>query len=185
MALGKKPKKGEKAPADPQQAAGAGGSPEENAMSARMPLTIHAQYIRDLSFENPNAPRSLRSDAGAPQMDINFSMDARRIEDGEIKDLYEVGLGVYITAKRGDKTAFICELEYAVLCSLHEVPEEHVHPLLLIEMPRYAFPFVRQLVANITQQAGFTSLMLAPVDFRAFYMQRYGQPPAEPLDKTA
>lgn len=162
-----------------------GGSSEDAAMAARMPITIHAQYIRDFSFENPNAPASLRSDGGMPKMDISFSMDARRIEDGEIQELYEVALGVHINAKRGDKTAFICEIEYAVLCQLNNVPEENIHPLLLIEMPRYAFPFVRQLVATTTQQAGFTSVLLAPVDFRAFYMQRYGQPPADPLEKSA
>jgi preprotein translocase subunit SecB len=159
--------------------------PEDAELAARMPVTIHAQYVRDLSFENPNAPASLHAAAGQPAMDVSFSMDARRVEDKEIPELYEVALAVQLNAKRGDKTAFICEIEYAVLCSLHDVPEEHVHPLLLIEMPRYAFPFVRQIVANTTQQAGFTSVMLAPVDFRAFYMQRYGQPPAEPLEKTA
>ncbi len=143
---------------------------------ARLPVTIHGQYIRDLSFENPKAPHSLRYKDGKPVMDINFVMDARRVDLEEKENMYEVTLGVTATAKRGDKTAFIAEIEYAVLCSIHDVPEESVHPLLLIEMPRHAFPFVRQILATLTQQAGFMPLLLTPVDFRAFYMQRYGQP---------
>lgn len=153
--------------------------------AARLPVMIHGQYVKDLSFENPRAPESLRAKDGKPVMDINFSMDARKV-DFEGQDVYEVTLGVHVNAKRADKTAFIAEIEYAVICSVHEkMPEEQVHPLLLIEMPRYAFPFVRQILASLTQQAGFMPLLLAPVDFRAFYIQHYGQKAAEMEKETA
>jgi preprotein translocase subunit SecB len=152
------------------------GAPESGKPAARMPLTILAQYIKDLSFENPHAPESLRHNDAKGSMDINFGMDVRKIEGEE--DNYEVTLAVVAIAKRGDKTAFIAEIEYAVVCHVpKEVPEESIHPMLLIEMPHYAFPFVRQIVANTTQQAGFPPLMLAPVDFRAMYLQRYAQGP--------
>jgi preprotein translocase subunit SecB len=150
----------------------------EPRAAGRLPVVIHGQYIKDLSFENPNAPASLRpAKDGKPVMDINFSMDAHKIAMPGLDNAYEVTLGVAATAKKDGNIAFILEVEYALTVSLEGVAEESVHPMLLIEMPRYMFPFVRQIVANVTQQGGFMPLMLAPVDFRNFYMQRYGADP--------
>jgi len=141
----------------------------------RVPVMIHAQYIKDLSFENPNAPQSLWPGKKKPVMDVNFNMDAKKIEDFQgHKNSYEVTLGVQATAKREEGIAFIVEIEFGMTVSLDDVPPEQVRPMLLIEMPRYAFPFVRQIVSNVTQQAGFMPLLLTPVDFKAFYVQRYG-----------
>ena len=140
-----------------------------------MPVTILAQYIKDLSFENPNAPDTLRQGKDRPVMDANFSMDARKVEWEGRDDIYEVVLGLQTAARKGDKTAFMCEIQYAVLVDMAQVPEEMRHPMLMIEMPHFAFPFVRQIVSNLTQQAGYMPLLLAPADFRAFYMQRYGE----------
>ena len=145
----------------------------------RLPVVIHGQYIKDFSLENPNAPQAMRANAGWPTMEIGFTMDARKIEDAEDANLFEVTLGVEAITKRVDEhgkemIAFIVDLQYGVLLSLNEVSEEQTHPLLLIEMPRYAFPFVRQIIADATQQAGFVPLLLQPVDFREFYLQRYG-----------
>lgn len=155
--------------------------------AARLPVMIHGQYLKDLSFENPNAPQILRGGQGKPVMDVNFSMEARNIDPIEGNDrLYEVTLGVEATAKRGERTAFICEVQYAVLVSVgQDVPEDQIHPLLLIEMPRFAFPFVRQIVADMTQSAGFMPLLMAPVDFRAFYVQRFGGKDRAAAAKTA
>jgi preprotein translocase subunit SecB len=140
-----------------------------------MPVVIHAQYIKDLSFENPNAPDTLRPSPSAPQLDIAFSIDARRIPFGDSQSTYEMILGVQAAAKREGKPAFIIELAYAMVVSLNGVPEEHAHPLLLIDMPRYAFPYVRQIISNVTQQGGFVPLQLAPVDFRALYLERFAE----------
>lgn len=149
----------------------------------KLPVVIHAQYIKDLSFENPNAPQSLRpAKEGKPTMDINFSMDAQKTEalGPGVDNAYEVTLGVRATAKKDGGIAFIVEIEYGLVVSLEGVPEEKAHPLLLIEMPRYIFPFVRQMIANVTQQGGYAPLLLAPVDFRSFYRQRFGaDAPAE------
>jgi len=152
-------------------------SAAEQPIPGRFPLVIHGQYIKDLSFENPMAPHSLRGTGGPPELEVNFSMDAQKItfEDKQDVDTYEVTLGIQAVARRADKIAYIAEIEYATTCSAHDVPEENLHPMLLIEMPRMMFPFVRQLLASITQQAGFMPVMLAPVDFRAMYMQRYGE----------
>ena len=143
-------------------------------VAPEMPVNIIAQYIKDLSFENPNSPELLMSSERAV-MDANFAMDAVRVGWEGRDHVYEVTLGVQTAARKGEKTAFLCEVQYAILVDMQHVPEEHRHPMLLIEMPRFAFPFVREIVASLTQQAGYAPLLLAPADFRAFYMQRFGQ----------
>lgn len=143
--------------------------------AAGLPVTVLSQYVKDLSFENPNAPLTLRHSDDRPVMDASFSMDARRLEWEGRDFVYEVTLGIRTIAQKGDKAAFVCELEYGILCELRGVPEDQHHPLLLIEMPRLAFPFVRQIVATLTQQAGYMPLLLAPVDFRALYIQQFGE----------
>ncbi|MCB9988026.1 MAG: protein-export chaperone SecB [Rhodospirillales bacterium] len=140
-----------------------------------MPVTIQSQYIKDLSFENPGAPETLMALVGSkPEMDINFTMDARQLKEmGD--NLYEVVLGVTVTAKSDVKTLFIAEVMYGLTCTLNNIAEQKKHPLLLIEMPRYMFPFVRQIIADMTQSAGYAPLLLSPVDFRRFYVNRFGQ----------
>ena len=165
---------------------GATPAPGEGQQLNSLPLMIHAQYIKDLSIENPNAPASLKAGPGRPTLDVNFTMDAQKIKDEGPGNLFEVTLGIEATARRDDLVAFIVELQYSVLVSISNIPDEQVHPLLLVEMPRYAFPFARQIIADATQQAGFSPLLLAPVDFREFYLQRYGQPDSKaPAVKSA
>ncbi len=147
---------------------------EPHGIAGNLPIQIMAQYIKDLSFENPHAPDTLRGTDERPVMDANFAMDARRVEWEGRDFIYEVVLGLQTAARRGDKTAFMCEIQYGILVDMSQVPEEQHHPMLLIEMPRFAFPFVRQIVADLTQQAGYMPLLLAPADFRSFYMQRFG-----------
>lgn len=145
-----------------------------------LPVTIHAQYIRDISFENPDAPNSMRAGLAMPEMDVNIGMDARAIEDENIKNLYEVALTVSATAKRDDKTVFIAEIIYGVTVSIGDVvPEDQHHPLLLIEIPRFSFPFARQILATLTSQGGYPPLLLSPVDFQALYMDRFKKEIAE------
>lgn len=152
---------------------GADPNAVEQAATGGAPVTIMAQYVKDLSFENPHAPATLRQSDERPSMDANFSMDAKKVEWEGDDSVYEVTLGIRTEAQRGSQTAFICEIEYCVLVSLKNVPEDQHHPMLLIEMPRYAFPFVRMIISNLTQQAGYMPLLLSPVDFRALYMQRF------------
>lgn len=135
-------------------------------------MQILAQYVRDISFENPQAPQSLRADSNIPKTDISFGLDTRKIEDKNIEDLFEVVLKVTATAKREDKTVFVCEVEYATLVSVANIPDDKKHPMLFIEVPRLSFPFVRRLIADLTQEGGFPPLLLNPVDFTALYMQR-------------
>ncbi len=150
-------------------------NPNEPVLQAQdMPITVHAQYIRDLSFENPHAPDALRASTGAPEINVNIGMDARDLEDKNTKNLYEVALNIQATAKRGDDTIFIAELIYGITVEIGEsVPEEQHHPLLLIEIPRLAFPFARQIIATLTSQGGFPPLLVNPVDFHALYLERF------------
>lgn len=140
-----------------------------------LPMIFHAQFVRDISFENPQPALIYETKGGRPTMDVNFSIEARPAESKQYKFMYEAQLGIRVQARRDDSVAFVTEVLYSVLVSLDGVPEEQHHPLLHIEAPRYAFPFVRQIIANLTQNAGMLPLLLTPVDFRALYMQRFGE----------
>lgn len=156
----------------------------EDALKAgrRMPMMIHAQYVKDISFENPNAPFTLLPGSGRPEIEVNFAMDARKMDmeklgnaDSGIENLYEVILTTTVKATKQGKPAFLVEIEYGMSVSLNQIPEEQHHSMLLIEMPKYMFPYVRQLVAELSGQGGYMPLMLAPVNFSKFYMDRFGK----------
>ncbi len=141
----------------------------------QQPLTIHGQYIRDISFESPNAPLSMFESESVPDLDIKIDMDAREIKSDKIKNLYETVLEVHASAKRGEEVIFIAEIQYAIAVSFtKEVPQEDIHPILLIEMPTLLFPYMRELLGSMTVRGGFPPLLLNQVDFQAMYMQRFG-----------
>ncbi len=147
--------------------------PESRTQAPAMPINILAQYVRDMSFENPGAPDSLRGGRTPPEMDINIGMDARRIPDETLENLYEVVLNIRAIALHGEMPLFIAELLYGVTVTISNVPEEHHHPILLMEVPRLAFPYARQIMSDMTVQGGFPPLMLNPVDFQALYLERF------------
>jgi preprotein translocase subunit SecB len=144
-----------------------------------MPVIIHAQYVKDISFENPNAPETLRPGQGGPEMDVNINMDAKKMESAETENLYEVVLSLAASAKRADKAVFLADIQYGAVVSLPGVDTEHHHPLLLVEVPKTLFPFARQLLAELTQSGGYPPLLLNPVDFRALYIERFVTPQSE------
>ncbi|MDG2033346.1 MAG: protein-export chaperone SecB [Rhodospirillales bacterium] len=132
------------------------------------PLMINGQYVKDLSFEAPNAPEVftlMQSEVPAIQVDIDVEAEPK----GE--NLFEVTLTVRAEAKLKDELAYLCEIEYAGLFTVN-VPEEHLGPVLLIECPLIVFPFLRRIIADVTGDGGFAPLMLAPIDFAALYQQR-------------
>ena len=128
-------------------------------------LSVLAQYTKDQSFENPNAPDSLRSGLSAPEIQINIEIGRQMLEGDNI----EVTLMLKAEAKRGDKIAFIAELEYAGLFAFAGVSAEEIQPLIMIECPRLLFPFSRQIMAEMTQNGGFPSIMLEPPDFAGMF----------------
>lgn len=140
-----------------------------------VPVVIHAQYIKDLSFENPHAPDSLRTgNTEKPALNVNILLDAKKIEDAQLSALYEVTVSVKAESKRGQRTDYIVEMAYGAAVSLKDVPEDQHHPLLFIEVPRQLFPFIRHGVAQLTQGGGYVPLLLNPVDFMAMYVSRFG-----------
>ncbi len=149
------------------------GGPADAAASEGQPPGIHVlgQYIKDLSFENPNAPRSLRPSDKAPKLDVNVNVNARPQSETE----FEIELKLEAKASRGQETLFIAEVSYAGLFRIRNVAQEHMHPLLLIECPRLLFPFARQIIADATRQGGFPPLMIDPIDFAQLYRQRVAE----------
>lgn len=150
-----------------------GNGENQRKQAPQAPINILAQYVRDLSFENPGSPDTLRGGKEPPQMDINIGMDARRLSPEGAAPVYEVVLNVRAIAIQGEDPLFIAELQYGVTVAIEGVPEENHHPILLMEVPRLAFPFARQIIADLTVQGGFPPLMLNPVDFQALYMDRF------------
>ena len=143
------------------------------ATAANLPVMVHAQYVKDISFENPAAPYSLRAGLEAPKMDVNINLDVKSLEDAQVKALYEVALRLSVRATRGDQTVYIAEVMYGVAASMPNVAEEHHHALLLVEIPKLAFPFARKVLADLVQDGGYPPLLLGPVDFAAMYMARF------------
>jgi preprotein translocase subunit SecB len=148
-----------------------GQAKPESAPKEQPGIHVLGQYIKDLSFENPSAPRSLRPSDKAPKLDVNVNVNARPQSE---KD-FEIELKLEAKATRGEETLFIAEVSYAGLFQIRNVPQEHMHPLLLIECPRLLFPFARQILADATRQGGFPPLMIDPVDFAALYRQRMAE----------
>ena len=136
------------------------------------PLTLHGQYIKDLSFENPRAPQSL-IEQKQPQLTLNVNVTTRQFDT----KTFEVSLAVEASAQTPEKEPlFMLELVYAGTVSLGgDVPQDAFGPLLLIETPRLLFPFARAIVANATREAGFPPLNIAPVDFVALYRSQLEQ----------
>lgn len=138
-------------------------------------IRVLAQFIRDLSFENPRAPDSLHASQAQPQIELGVELSAR----GRIDGLFEVDMRLAATAAREGETVFQIELVYGGLFSVGGVPEEFIEPVLLIECPRLLFPFARRLIADLSTDGGFPPFLLEPLDFAAIYAQRRaaaGQP---------
>ncbi|MCM2476680.1 protein-export chaperone SecB [Rhizobium sp. CG5] len=134
-------------------------------------LNILAQYIKDLSFENPGAPRSLQARDKAPAININVNVNANPLTDND----FDVVLSLNAEAKEGDKVLFATELVYGGVFRITGFPQEHMLPVLFIECPRLLFPFARQIIADATRNGGFPPLMIDPIDFAQMFTQRVAE----------
>lgn len=146
-------------------------APPNGALNAEPGIRILAQFIRDLSFENPRAPDALRASPDQPQIDLNVEMNARGRDDG----LFEVDLKLSAKAARSEGPLFIVELLYGGVFQISGVPAEEMEPVLLIECPRYLFPFARRIIAEVTSEGGFPPFLLDPIDFAGVYAARKAQ----------
>lgn len=134
-------------------------------------LNILAQYIKDFSFENPGAPRSLQARDKAPAININVNVNANPLSDND----FDVVLTLNAEAKDGDKVVFVTELVYGGVFRIAGFPQEHMLPVLFIECPRLLFPFARQIIADATRNGGFPPLMIDPIDFAQMFAQRVSE----------
>lgn len=141
-------------------AAGPGAVPLTGDDTAQR-LIINAQYIKDLSFENPRAPHSLQQQSTAPGVDINVDVNATPLGP----ENYEVVLTVKASANANGEALFILELVYGAVVTVRNVARDMLPSILLVETPRLLFPFARAIVADATQNGGFPPLMINPIDF--------------------
>ncbi len=129
---------------------------------------VLAQYIKDLSFENPDPLGALRQGQPAPAIDLGIDVQARRAPN----EAYEVDLNINVRAQREQAVAFLCELKYTGLFQFVNVPQDSIEPLLLVEAPRMLFPFARRIVAEATRDGGFPPLYIDPIDFLGLYQKQ-------------
>lgn len=131
-------------------------------------ISIAAQYVKDISFESPGAPNSLRPSEEKPQIGVSVDVKAQALG----QNTYEVELKIGATAKRGNDTVFICEVEYAGVFVFANMAPEETQPALLIFCPSLLFPYARRVISDLTRDGGFPALMLDPIDFARLYQQR-------------
>ncbi len=134
-------------------------------------LRVLTQYVKDLSFENPNAPQTLGPAEEQPTINVRVDVGVRRMSGTD----FEVALKIGAEATVKDKTMFLVELDYAGLFRLTNVPEPDLEAVLVIECPRQIFPFARRILADVTRDGGFPPLMIDPIDFVSLYNQRRQQ----------
>jgi preprotein translocase subunit SecB len=133
-------------------------------------MKILGQYLKDLSFENPNSPQSL-SQQGQPEINVQVNVNAKPAG----QDQFEVELHLEAKASHEGKAVFAADLLYAGVFRLENVPQEALHPIVLVECPRMLFPFARQILADATRNGGFPPLMLDPIDFASMYQRRLAE----------
>jgi preprotein translocase subunit SecB len=138
-------------------------------------LILNAQYIKDLSFENPRAPQSLLQQTSQPSVDINVDVKAQNLGP----EVFEVVLTINATARVQDEAIFLVELAYGTVVTVKNAPAEMLAPLVLVETPRIVFPFARAIIANATRDGGFPPLMINPIDFAE--LLRRQQADAQPV----
>jgi preprotein translocase subunit SecB len=145
------------------------------------PFKLLAQYLKDLSFENPGAPHVQMSKGDVPRGQLKLDVQAKTLAPMQ----YEVSLILGIAAMREQETVYIVEMEYAGLFDVTGVPEEHVTPLLMIEAPRLLFPFAREVLARATHDGGYPPVLLNPIDFAAVFREQMRRRAAESAEAPA
>ena len=152
-----------------------GNTPNPGPDSQAPQVNVVGQYIKDLSFECPDATRFFRGPGKNPNLQINFNVQVRNLQ----QDAYEVALSLEGEAKSDEGVLYNIELIYAGAFVLRNLPQEAIQPVLFIECPALLFPFVRRLVADLSREGGFPPLLLDPIDFAGLYRRRseMGQEP--------
>ena len=145
-----------------------GNPPNGQSSQNSASLQCLAQYTKDFSFENPHAPRSLHPQQQPPNISVQVNVNAKPLAPGD----FEVELLIEGKAGEAPNLLFAFELVYGGVFRLTNIPEESVHPVIMIECPRLLFPFGRQIIADAVRQGGFPPLFIDPIDFAGLYRQR-------------
>ncbi|GBQ15857.1 protein-export chaperone SecB [Swaminathania salitolerans] len=146
-----------------------------------LPLSVNLQYTKDLSFEVPAGASIFATLRSAPQISVNIDVQANRLE--EEQPVFEVALAIRAEATEAPeteggpagRTVFIAELTYAAIVTLGDAPAELVEPILLVEVPRLIFPYVRSIISDVTRDGGFPPIVLQPIDFVALWQAKRAQ----------
>ena len=146
------------------------GQPQPNGADTGPAAGMISQYVKDLSFENPNAPGIFQSQE-PPAIDVQFNIGSGQIAD----EVYEVLLKIETRAEVKGQIAFIVDLTYAGLFGFRNVPTDQIQPFLLAEAPRLLFPFARRVLADAVRDGGFPPLVLEPIDFGQLYLQQQAE----------
>ena len=134
-------------------------------------ILVHAQYIKDFSFENPNAPSVLMRESTQPDVEITVNVGAKLIDEHQ----YEVTLNLAAKASSEETALFLVDLTYAGLVTPEGASIDEINPLIMIEAPRLLFPFARAIISDATRDGGFMPLNIQPVDFVAVYQHNLAQ----------
>ena len=144
---------------------------EDNANQAAIndqpAFGIEKLYIKDASIEVPNAPQ-IFTDRTAPQVSVELANAAQKLEEG----IFDVSIKITVTAKVGDKTAFLVEVAQAGIFVIRNMPDENLEPVLAVACPNILFPYAREAVSDMVTRAGFAPVLLNPINFEALYMQQ-------------
>lgn len=142
---------------------------EQNADQGNTPVfRLQKMYVKDLSFENPNAPEVFLVRQQEPKVDFNLKLSNRKIDD----DHREVSIAITATikdTKADDKVMFIMEIEHAGIFLMKNIPEEHMEKVLAVDCPLMLFPFTRQVVSQLSVDGGFVPFLMEPINFIALY----------------
>jgi len=131
---------------------------------------IEKLYVKDASIEVPNAPQ-IFTERIAPQVNVELGNSAQKLEEG----IYEVSLKVTVTAKIGEKTAFLVEVTQAGIFAIRNVPDSNLEGIVAVTCPNILFPYAREAVSDMVTRAGFAPVLLNPINFEALFMQQKQQ----------
>jgi preprotein translocase subunit SecB len=152
------------------------GNPAPGPAVGQPHIGILAQYIKDFSFENPNAPRAMAELKQQPSINVQINVNSRLLANTD----YEVELKIEGKAEAPGMIIFAFDLLYAGVFRFENFPPDNIQPVVMIECPRLLFPFAREIVASTVTSGGFPPLLLDPVDFASLYQQRMAQVASQP-----
>ena len=142
--------------------------PQPQTQQPQAQFRVLAQYTKDFSFENPNAPNSISGQPQQPSLSIQINVNPKQLSNTD----FEVELKLDGKAEVSGTTLFAFDLTYAGVFHLQGIPQESIGALIMIECPRILFPFAREIIASAIVGGGFPPLLLDPIDFVALYQQK-------------